>query len=53
MRVNSDPVAEIIGVYKKYGIADIVVIPEWRRSVLTARVFSRKVPTRAAEEACR
>jgi hypothetical protein len=53
MGVNNNPVVEIIGVYEKYGIADIVVIPEWQGSVFTGRVFGRNVPTRAAEEACR
>jgi hypothetical protein len=51
MGANNNPVAEII-VYERYGITDIVVIPEWQGRVFTARVFGRNVPTRAAEEAC-
>lgn len=42
MQLNNYPVAEIIRVFEKNGLADIVVIPERHDVALTARVFGRK-----------
>ena len=44
MQMNNYPLTEIIRTFEKNRLADIIVVPEWHKSVLTAHVFGRKAP---------
>jgi hypothetical protein len=42
IQMNQDSMPKIVRLFEEGGITDIVIIPEWEGSVLTARVFGRK-----------
>lgn len=42
MQMNNYRLADIVRVFEKNGLTDIVIIPEWQETVLTARALGRK-----------
>lgn len=46
MQMNNYPLTEIIRIFEKNGLEQIVIVPEWHSSALSARVYGRKAQAR-------
>jgi SAM-dependent methyltransferase len=42
MQMNNYPLPDLLGAFERCGMEDLVIVPEWQESALTARVFARK-----------
>ena len=42
MQMNNYPLTELLAVFERRNMEDIIVIPEWYTSALTARIFARR-----------